>query len=222
MIRSPRRHTPGGYCWAAHRDLVLTDLIGCVSGGDGVDSARCPMPMLDGAAKPAAGAARAALLHKLPYLTRGGHMIAMRALELSGDYCTQTHWSCHSRRTGFCHSDGAERTPRSRLVRRPAEQRVCPSFMALFVSPSDRRVAGETDRVCSAQLRVTAMLDSPTVMNCLVVNPRPTGGGGLFRAPPLVFLRYLLNQCRYHHQTCSTLSPNNFTHFVKILKSRVL
>ena len=49
-------------------------------------------------------------------------------------------------------------------------------------------------------------------------------GGGLFRAPPppLVFLRYLLNQCRYHHQTCSTLSPNNFTHCVKILKSRVL
>ena len=46
--------------------------------------------------------------------------------------------------------------------------------------------------------------------------------GGLFRAPPpLVFLRYLLNQCRYHHQTCSTLSPNNFTHCVKILRSRV-
>ena len=46
--------------------------------------------------------------------------------------------------------------------------------------------------------------------------------GGLFRAPPLVFLRYLPNQCRYHHQTCSTLSPNNFTHCVRILKSRVL
>ena len=54
------------------------------------------------------------------------------------------------------------------------------------------------------------------------LNPRPTGGGGLFRAPPLVFLQYLLNQCMYHHQTCSTLSPNNFTHCVKILKSRVL
>ena len=53
-------------------------------------------------------------------------------------------------------------------------------------------------------------------------NPRPTGGGGLFRAPPLVFLRYLPNQCSYHHQTCSTLSPNIFTHCVKILKSRVL
>ena len=51
----------------------------------------------------------------------------------------------------------------------------------------------------------------------LSIIPRPTGGG-LFRAPPLVFLRYLLNQCRYHHQTCSTLSPNNFTHCVKILK----
>ena len=47
-------------------------------------------------------------------------------------------------------------------------------------------------------------------------------GGGYFEPPPLVFLRYLLNQCRYHHQTCSTLSPNNFTHCVKILKSRVL
>ena len=54
-----------------------------------------------------------------------------------------------------------------------------------------------------------------------IVNPRPTGGGGLFRAPPLVFLRYLLNRCRYHRQTCSTLSPNIFTHFVKILNSRV-
>ena len=51
-------------------------------------------------------------------------------------------------------------------------------------------------------------------------NPRPTGGA--ISSPPLVFLRYLLNQCRYHHQTCSTLSPNNFTHCVKILKSRVL
>ena len=53
------------------------------------------------------------------------------------------------------------------------------------------------------------------------VNPRPTGGGAI-SSPPLVFLRYLLNQCRYHHQTCSTLSPNNFTHCIKILKSRVL
>ena len=53
------------------------------------------------------------------------------------------------------------------------------------------------------------------------LNPRPTGGGGLFRAPPLVFLRYLLNRCSYHRQTCSTLSPNIFTHCVKILKSRV-
>ena len=51
-------------------------------------------------------------------------------------------------------------------------------------------------------------------------NPRPTGGGGYFD-PPLVFLRYLLKQFRYHHKTCSTLSPNNFTHCVKILKSRV-
>ena len=35
------------------------------------------------------------------------------------------------------------------------------------------------------------------------VNPRPTGG---YFEPPLVFLRYHLNQCRYHRQTCSTLS----------------
>ena len=53
-----------------------------------------------------------------------------------------------------------------------------------------------------------------------IVHPRPTGGA--ISSPPLVFLRYLLNQCRYHHQTCSTLSPNIFTHCVKILKSRVL
>ena len=50
----------------------------------------------------------------------------------------------------------------------------------------------------------------------------PLGGGAISSPPPLVFLRYLLNQCRYHHQTCSTLSPNNFTHGVKILKSRIL
>ena len=45
--------------------------------------------------------------------------------------------------------------------------------------------------------------------------------GGIFRAPPLVFLRYLLNRCMYHRQTCSTLSPYIFTHCVKNLKSRV-
>ena len=46
--------------------------------------------------------------------------------------------------------------------------------------------------------------------------------GGLFRAPPLsFFLQYIVNQCRYHHQTWSTLSRNNFTHCGKILKSRV-
>ena len=51
-------------------------------------------------------------------------------------------------------------------------------------------------------------------------NPRPTGGGAI-SSPPLVFLEYLLNRCRYHRQTCSNLSPNIFTHCVKILKSRV-
>ena len=55
---------------------------------------------------------------------------------------------------------------------------------------------------------------------CSSLTRAPLGGGAIL-SPPLVFLRYLLNQCRYHHQTCSTLSPNNFTHCVKILKSRV-
>ena len=58
----------------------------------------------------------------------------------------------------------------------------------------------------------------PLVMH-ITVNPRPTGGA--ISSPPLVFLRYLLNRCRYHRQSCSTLSPNIFTHCVKILKSRV-
>ena len=44
---------------------------------------------------------------------------------------------------------------------------------------------------------------------------------GDYFEPPLVFLRYLLNQCRYHHQTCSTRSLKNFTHCVKIWKVRV-
>ena len=58
----------------------------------------------------------------------------------------------------------------------------------------------------------------------LMLTRAPLGGGAISSPPPpppLVFLRYLLNQCRYHHQTCSTLSPNIFTHCVKILKSRV-
>ena len=70
---------------------------------------------------------------------------------------------------------GAERTarvadPRSRLARLPAEQRFVPSFMALFVSPPDRRVAGETCTVSALlKLRVTAVLDHdpPAVMNVL-------------------------------------------------------
>ena len=32
------------------------------------------------------------------------------------------------------------------------------------------------------------------------LNPRPTGGGAI-SSPPLVFLQYLLSQCRYHHPT---------------------
>ena len=34
--------------------------------------------------------------------------------------------------------------------------------------------------------------------------------------PPLVFLRYLLNKCKYLRQTFSILSRINFTHYVKI------
>ena len=49
----------------------------------------------------------------------------------------------------------------------------------------------------------------------------PLGGGAISSPPPLVFLRYLLNQCRYRHQTCSTLSPNISTHCVKIFNSRL-
>ena len=54
-----------------------------------------------------------------------------------------------------------------------------------------------------------------------VITRAPLGGGYFEPPPPLVFLRYLLNRCRYHRQTCRTLSPNIFTHCVKILKSRV-
>ena len=53
----------------------------------------------------------------------------------------------------------------------------------------------------------------------IMLTRAPTGG--YFEPPFSFFLRYLLNQCRYHYQTGSTLSPNNFTHCVKILKSRV-
>ena len=40
---------------------------------------------------------------------------------------------------------------------------------------------------------------------------------GDYFEPPLVFLRYLLNQCSHHHQTCSTLSRNNFTYYITFL-----
>ena len=71
------------------------------------------------------------------------------------------------------------------------------------------------------QTEITISVLQTNKGSVLIVSPRPTGGGGAISSPPLVFLRYLLNQCRYHHQTCSTLSPNIFTYFVKILKSRV-
>ena len=67
---------------------------------------------------------------------------------------------------------------------------------------------------------ILVCLTTAELMSSLLTRA-PLGGGGLFRAPPLVFLRYLLNRCSYHRQTCSTLSPNIFTHCVKILKSRV-
>ena len=50
-------------------------------------------------------------------------------------------------------------------------------------------------------------------------NPRPTGGGGIrFRAPPLVFLRYLLNlevnRYRPPNLQYQGLSMNNLSHIV--------
>ena len=69
-------------------------------------------------------------------------------------------------------------------------------------------------------LQMSLTLSMPIHWHCLRLTRAPLGGG-LFRAPPLVFLRYLLNWCRYHRQTCSTLPPNIFTHCVKILKFRV-
>ena len=35
-------------------------------------------------------------------------MMAVRALELGGDYCTQTHWSCHSGCTGVVTPDALD------------------------------------------------------------------------------------------------------------------
>ena len=91
--------------------------------------------------------------------------------------------------------------------------------------PPGRRAAHRHHRPPAAtahrrRARPSSATATATAIATTNVNPRPTGGG-LFRAPPLVFLRYLLNRCRYHRQTCSTLSPNIFTHCVKILKSRV-
>ena len=37
-------------------------------------------------------------------------------------------------------------------------------------------------------------------------------------SPPLVFLRYLLNKCKYQRQTFSTLSRMHFTHYVIFFK----
>ena len=65
--------------------------------------------------------------------------------EGGGDFVTRT-WAERTARVA---------DPRSRLARRPAEQSFIPSFMALFVSPPDRRVAGVSALL---KLRVTAVL----------------------------------------------------------------
>ena len=94
------------------------------------------------------------------------------------------------------------------------------SSIPFRIQGSQGPTSGIHSRILGSQGPMTSInfrIQSPQLLN-----PRPTGGGGYFEPPPLVFLRYLLNQCRYHHQTCSTLSPNNFTHCIKILKSRVL
>ena len=48
------------------------------------------------------------------------------------------------------------------------------------------------------------------------LNPRPTEGA--IYSPLLVFLLYLLNQCRYPHQACRTLFRTNVTMSHIILK----
>ena len=73
-----------------------------------------------------------------------------------------------------------------------------------------------------SQFKKIILSETPCRYGTCYLTRAPLVGGGAISSPPLIFLRYLLNQCRYHHQTCSTLSPPNiFTHCVKILKSRV-
>ena len=74
----------------------------------------------------------------------------------------------------------------------------------------------------SETLCIRISISDKTFHNRVSLTHAPLGSAISSPSPPLVFLRYLLNQCMYHHQTCSTLSPNNFTHCVKILKFRVL
>ena len=58
--------------------------------------------------------------------------------------------------------------------------------------------------------------------NSCKFNPRPTGGGGLFRAPlPFSCDIFQTNADITTKLAVPTLSPNNFTHCVKILKARV-
>ena len=72
----------------------------------------------------------------------------------------------------------------SNQIKRKRSQRIVVNFV------SDNHTRGQ-----KPEFQIPALM-------CLIRAPL----GGYFE-PPLVFLRYLLNQCRYHHRTCSTLFP---------------
>ena len=119
-------------------------------------------------------------------------------------------------------STGEEQQPRARTQNAPSSSRSKAAagenrtrLSSLDPSPAARRAARHAERA-----NPSATLNWGQILK-VTFNPRRPTGGAISSPPPLVFPRYLLNECRYHHQTCSTLSPNNFTHCIKILKSRV-
>ena len=89
----------------------------------------------------------------------------------------------------------------------------------LFIWTRALLVLGSVGRTCEHACCCPPRADLDDVSKKCFFLPKPHWGDIL--SPRLVFLRYLLNQCRYDHQTCSTLSPNKFAYCVKILKSRI-